>query len=563
MKNVILFLLLSISFSVNAQILIDEEYNDWNSVQTLITDPESDGSGNIDFTEMKITNDSEYLYYRFNTGKELNLQDNSKIYLYIDIDNNPGTGIAVNGTGADISYDFGNRTGYYHRNSQIIEFFHDDCGMISLPTVTSSNFEMAFKRKFNAGSYLIVFGNKIRTVLAYNISGGDKIPDQSGGYLYQMNSSEYVPHLFRINKNNPSHLRIMSYNVLQDGIFENEPPYRRKIKAIQPDILCFQEIYDHTSGEMNSKVKNWFGGNWYDAKIGSDIIIVSKYPITKIETIGGNGAFLLNYNGQEILIINVHLYCCDNDKDRQTEADEIMQFIRNAKNKTGSFQLKQNTPVIITGDTNFVGLNQQRKTLLQGDIVSESVFGKDFLPDWDFTFFEDSKPLTTGYPGSFTWKSDFSTYPAGRLDYIIYSGAVLQLENSFVLNTDLLSRDILDQYQLNNEDSFNASDHLPIVSDFSFRDISLTYDSGNSKDLISIYPNPVSDNLNIKIQNPDDVEIMIFNHLGELAYKEAVKSINGINSLDINISDLHAGFYTAIVFNKHSNTGTTVKFIKI
>lgn len=144
-------------------------------MQDKITDPESDGSGKIDFTEMRVTNDSDYIYFKFNTGQELNLQENSKINLYIDIDNNPGTGIAVNGTGADISYDFGSRTGYYHRNSLNIEFFHDDCGMISLPTVTSNNFEMAFKRKFNAGSYLIVLGNKIRTVLAYNISGGDKI----------------------------------------------------------------------------------------------------------------------------------------------------------------------------------------------------------------------------------------------------------------------------------------------------------------------------------------------------------------------------------------------------
>lgn len=337
----IINIFLSISFYINAQIIIDEDLNDWNLIQEKVTDPANDGSGSIDFTEFKSTNDSEYLYLKFNTGKELNLQDNSKIVLYIDIDNNTGTGMTINGIGADISYDFGQRTGYYHRNSSVYDFYHDDCGLISLPTVTSDIFEMAIERKFNAGNYLVIFGNNIRITFVYNVSGGDIIPDQSGAYLYQMNDTKYIPHAFKIDKYDQGHLRIMSYNVKQDGNFVAEPPYKRKIKATQADILCFQEIYNHSSGEMNNKIKSYFGGNWYDAKIGNDIIIVSKYPIIKFDAIGGNGAFLINYNGIEILIINVHLYCCDNDSDRQTETDEIMQFIRNAKNQTGSITIKK------------------------------------------------------------------------------------------------------------------------------------------------------------------------------------------------------------------------------
>jgi exonuclease III len=390
------------------------------------------------------------------------------------------------------------------------------------------------------------------------------IPDQSGAYLYQMNDTKYIPHAFKIDKYNPGHLRIMSYNVKQDGNFEDEPPYKRKIKATQADILCFQEIYNHSSGEMNNKMKSYFGGNWYDAKIGSDIIIVSKYPIIKFDAIGGNGAFLINYNGIEILIINVHLYCCDNDSDRQTETDEIMQFIRNAKNQTGSIIIKKNTPVIITGDMNFVGLKQQRKTLLQGDIVNESKYGKDFLPDWDNTYFEDAKPLTTGYPGSHTWKSYFSSYPAGRIDYFIYSGSVLKLENSYVLCTDLLERDILDQFQLNNEDSYNASDHLPIVADFSIKDISPTYDITEKENFINIYPNPASDHINIEYysENTENIEIVIYSQIGEKIKREIVRKKYGLDNHFLDISDLPSGLYIAVFYSNSLKIAESKKFVK-
>ena len=61
---------------------------------------------------------------------------------------------------------------------------------------------------------------------------------------------------------------------------------------------------------------------------------------------------------------------------------------------------------------------------------------KIFCPTGIIHILEDAKPQTTGYPGSFTWNSAYSSYPAGSLDYIIYTGSVLQLENAYVLCTD-------------------------------------------------------------------------------------------------------------------------------
>ena len=114
---------------------------------------------------MQVYSDTEYLYYRFGILQEINLQDGSGVILYIDVDNNSLTGKSINGIGVDVSYDFGQRTGYYHRNSLDIAFSHYDCGLITLPTVTSNEFEFAIKRNFNAGNYLVILGSKVKTFL--------------------------------------------------------------------------------------------------------------------------------------------------------------------------------------------------------------------------------------------------------------------------------------------------------------------------------------------------------------------------------------------------------------
>ncbi len=547
------------------QIIIDENFDDWSNISNKTVDPINDANGLIDYKEMNIWNDSVYLYINFEINSEVNLQESSKILLNVDIDNNSNTGKSINGIGADVIYDYGQRNGYYIRNGIYYNFSHVECSLLSLPTVTSAKFEQAIKRKFNVSNYLVNLGNKIRLSLSYDGSGGDIIPNQSGGYLYQMNSDKLQVPAFSIKKKTSDHLRLMSLNVKQDEFFVNEPPFKRILKSISSDIFCFQEIYNHTSSDVSYKIKNYFGGNWYDAKVGTDIIVVSKYPILNFTAIGGNGAFLIDYKGKELLVINVHLYCCDNDTGRQTEVDEIMSFIKKAKAGTGTFFIKKNTPIIITGDTNFVGKNRQRKTLIEGDIMNENSFGTDFMPDWDNSFFEDAKPVTTGYPGSFTWKSYYSDYPAGRLDYIIYSGSVIKLENTFALSTDLLSRDILEEFQMNNEDSYNSSDHLPVVADFTLKDISATYDIENESLLIDIYPNPAKDIVYVNLNKLNILisKILICNREGIILKKIDIEKDKLNGEFPIDISGFIPEDYYLIFYDKSDKYLMQRKFVKI
>ena len=114
----------------------------------------------------------------------------------------------------------------------------------------------------------------------------------------------------------------------------------------------------------------------------------------------------------------------------------MMAFVRTARN--GGI-ITPDSPMIILGDMNLVGLAQQQRTLLTGDIVDENRFGSDFAPDGDGSALADLKPPVTGLPMFFTWYNSQSPFSPGRLDYIVYTDSVLEPGNRFVLFTPTLS----------------------------------------------------------------------------------------------------------------------------
>ncbi len=565
------YILIAVSFilavNIYSQIVIDEDFEDWENVEDSYTDSANDGRNGLDFGNLKVYNDSKYIYIHFTTGSEFNLQSGNNISLMIDIDDNIDTGFKKNGLGVDLVYDFVAKKGRYYRNEYNYVFFHQDLELLPLPTVSSNQFEIAFLRKFEAVNQLINMNNKISIMLVQDINNGDVMPDEDGGFKYEIKDNDFEIPEYDIAKQDDKHLRIMSFNVEKDGYFKNEPPYRRMIKAIEPDIICFQEIYNHSSTDVKNKIQSYFGGTWYHSKKGTDLIVVSRYPIKNAFLLGGNAGFLINKDDKDILVVNCHLYCCNKDKKRQKEVDIIMKYIREAKNGQGSFPLKENTPIIITGDMNFVGSNRQRKTLIEGDIYDESNYGNDFMPDWDNSFFEDAIPNTVGYPATFTWNVEtagYNGYPKGRLDYMIYSGSILEKENSFVLFTRELDSSTLNEYGLNAEDADNASDHFPVVVDFRIKSGTSTqeaYYNNPEFEITNCFPIPAKDILNIKFKSAKEqnITIDIIEINGRKIRSKKISSKQGENVVKLKIKDLKHGIYIAKIYS--SSKLETLKFV--
>jgi hypothetical protein len=57
----------------------------------------------------------------------------------------------------------------------------------------------------------------------------------------------------------------------------------------------------------------------------------------------------------------------------------------------------------------------------------------------------------------------------------------------------------------------------------------------------NVYPNPVSDVLNLECTTAEPVQVQIFSSMGELVYEKQNVSVNRLN---IDMSTLSAGLYT-------------------
>lgn len=482
--RIIIFLIFSsLSFGQTQRILLDEIFSDWDNIPLIHDDPTGDNSGNpIDFGALKGFNDDNYLFFYIEVGSELTFQENNGITIYLDTDNNQATGFSIANIGAELVYTFGDREGTAYLGGGSSTVGQENIGHISSPTVASDRFEICFNRESIIGGNYLFTSDVIKIVWVDEL-GIDVLPDNgSVEYTFMNQSLEPLPS-FSIDKAQSDYLRILSYNVLGNGLFQPNrfDNFQRILSAVNPDIIAFQEIGGYSAEETRAKVEEMMPGSgpWFAEKRGDDLVVVSIYEITQTFEINTtslysqtNGAFLLNLQtvyGTDLLLIDAHLKCCGgntNEDIRQHEVDAIMKFIREAKTPGGDLTLPENTPIIITGDMNLVGTPRPRETLLTGNIFYEGDYGTDFIPDWDGTDLEDSKPYSTSIPMTITWYDEGSSFAPGRLDYNIYSGSVLSKQNSFALFTPALDNSLLAQHNLQANDAVDASDHLPVVVDF-------------------------------------------------------------------------------------------------
>ncbi|MFQ5600150.1 MAG: endonuclease/exonuclease/phosphatase family protein [Candidatus Krumholzibacteriia bacterium] len=461
-------------------VFLDGFFAEWAGPVEL-TDPAGDGGGTgIDFRQVDVANDDDWLFIRFQVTTEVGIQDGSNnIVLYMDTDVNASTGRSISGIGAELEWRFGDRSGDFYRGGGSTFLRQDDVRLRQLPSVTSSEFEIAIGRDVKPdGSNLLFTGNTIR-VLLRDEGGGDQAPDVGPSLSYTFDAAAVGPPSPTVlARDNVSDVRAVTWNVRDleknGGGWDNgvTPSADRVFSALDPDVICFQEIYDNNASETAALVESFLpsgaGEAWYAAET-FDCKVVSRFPILGSWSLDGNVAVHLDATaalGRDLLVVNAHLPCCTNDSGRQREADNIMSFCRDAMTPGGSVDVPSGTGFLITGDLNLVGDSQQLTTLLTGDIIDEGTFGPDFDPDWDGTALADVVSRQTEARFAYTWRNDFSSFAPGRLDFIIYNDSALEPGNHFSVYTPEMSASELSQYGLQAADVTTVSDHLPHVADF-------------------------------------------------------------------------------------------------
>lgn len=512
MKRLTFFalLLLALSttsaFSQAARIFLEGEFSDWQNLPPLYQDLTNDhGPDQVDFYNLWVANDERYLFLRIQLGRfEVNLQDNNRIVLFLDTDNNSATGLPFQEIGAELEWRFGERRGTFYTASQTLPISQNDIGIVTAPTVSSREFEISFERfAVPRGAARLFNNDSIRIAFASLVGSGDLLPNAGEKLIYAFDGTPLPPlSPISLQKQNLNSLRVLSCNVLFDGLFD-KPAFPRILTALQPEIIGFQEIYSHSADQTLVRIASILpltgNAHWYASKVDPDIVAVSRFPITQTFAVEGNGVFLLDLRPRyesDLLLIVAHPPCCTDDAGRQFEIDAMMAFIREAKAAGGVLDIAPNTPIILIGDFNLVGASQQLKTLLTGEIINTAQFGAGFRPDWDGSDFADLTPRHVASPNFFTWLNPSGSFSPGRLDYMIYSNSVLDVTNSFALFTPEMPGDSLAAYHLltNDTEAANSSDHLPIIGDFALKSATSVHSSPRHDRmdfaLLQNYPNP-------------------------------------------------------------------------
>ena len=475
MKNIIFvlsFLILSNDVFSQNTIKIDGFFDDWNSSMNTYIDDSTDSQG-VELLDFSVCNDNEYLYIKIKFGSEIDLTEQffnlAEVMINIDADNNSSTGFSTNNIGSEYGINFFNRFIFDDTDPNNVDTLSlYDLDIIPLPTITSNEFEIAINRSLFSDTIAI----SVREFI-----GGDFMPDNGFVFNYIFNncsSFTTIPQDF--SKNDLNDLRLMTYNVLSNGLKSNNriDQHRRIFASINADIVTYQECGNTTYNDVLNflNTSSVYYPYIYPDSISGNLTI-SKYPsIQSWQVADKIDAELIDLPDSiystDILILNGHPPCCGNNQGRQENFDALIQFILDAKTVGGIIDIPFNTPISFSGDMNLVGYSEQYYTILNGSISDTMTFGNGGFPDWDNSPLKDQICYLNAKNIAYTWDKwnpipgDF---PPGRLDFVFFTNSVMSVNKSFIISTEQMDAALLTQNNLFLNDT-DASDHLPVVVDF-------------------------------------------------------------------------------------------------
>lgn len=540
---VLALLFANLCLAQSTAIWIDEEFDDWNPDSPMITDV-GDSDGNIDLLELQFTNDETYLFLRLKMNVEVDIFDQYEphdIRIYIDGDANSETGDQIqDGFGADLEIYCDDQIAYFNGINGQQEVGYASFGFHCAPSLEATEFELALRRDATpVGSNELFSGNTVRVQIR-DLLGGDMIPNGDEIFEYTFDDTpveEFVP--ITLEKDEDDAVRIVAYNTLSGLTGGTQDNYERVIKALQPDIVGFCEAGNISASGLKQLMDQWIPlgtvDGWYTTGSGG-LKSASKWPIVEEWSLPAQHPMLIDMPdeyGSDLLFTNAHLSCCASDNARQNQVDQFAAFILDAKQAGGEITLEDNTPFVYAGDLNLVGESEQLNTLLTGDIVNTGDYGPGGPLDWDFTDITDLFCYQTTNRMNYTWRRhNIGQWPPSRLDFQIYSDAVLNVDKSYTLQTELMEEADLLAHGLEAEDTEAASDHLPTVADYVFAGIPDDINDRLEDADFRVFPNPSTGVFFIERGDLGAAIIRVHDSLGQLVF-EHTGAAQGVLTIDL------------------------------
>ena len=483
-----------------AQITLDNEFSDWSSIPVS-----AQNSGNSMLLSSSVTSNADWVFWQVELAGEIALDETvipHGLELWVDTDNNPNSGWIQDNMGVEIVMDFANNEARrYNANGTQTTLSFNNIGLHCAPTYSGVSFELALKRSLSGAE------NPTLSWQWVDADNNEVLPASPG--TLDLNNDPYAYLEVPLERAAGTELRAMWWNVNRRmDQTSAAASMGRMVAALAPDVIGFSEVDDVSANYVKGLLESWLpGSTWNVVKDDYDLMVASTWPIESSYS-DVYRSFPAVVSTEEVfgvptLFTSSHLKCCggmSNEQQRQSEADEYMAFQRDAMTAGGAIDVPEGSPILFGGDLNMVGLAAPIHTLETGNIVDEGTYGSDFAPDWDGTGMLQVAAIQADRPMDYTWRNDGSSFMPGKLDYALVSDGVVQVLRSFGLQTFDMSQGRLDQYGLLSGDTWNASDHLPVVVDVAMGETQVedTDEDGvpDGLDNCIDYPNPAQADFN-------------------------------------------------------------------
>lgn len=456
----------------------------------------------IDFGEVKAVGDGRFVHFMIDLRRTVNLQglDGTALLLF-NVDGDAATGRTEFGLeGVDIlveltppnvrtpgapGFGIGLRSTTHEppidpttgRPGRLSPY---DIGFSFAPTHASRRTEIRMERGRTLPDTPPLFTNQHSTAkLVYLDLAGDlrDATDAISVELPAFDQAAAVPDqpLNPLARGAATDLRVVSWNAFHGGIYARPEPFLRVLAALKPDVIFWQELPQQEPATKLAKLLNDADGAaegrpWtvHIGEGGGDLrcAVASVFPCTmaaELTLVPFPGqadrtlriaAALIDCHGQPLLAIATHLKCCGRangpeDRDRLLEVGVIHDSVQRLVARSDVRGL------LVAGDFNLVGSRAPLEELLTG-------------LDLDGSALRIADPVQIDGRTNATWADPRQPFSPGRLDYAVYSDSTMHLTQAFVLDTLDLSPRWLEHHGLNAGDTAAASDHFPIVLDFTW-----------------------------------------------------------------------------------------------
>lgn len=437
-------------------VLMDGRFADWDGREKVLP-------AQSDLVESaQIALGENDIFIAIKLKREVNIQQDNPLTLLADTDGNAATGMRVGAMGVDVQYNFGTLRAIRHRDDAAVDVSQAEIGITWAPTFSSDRYEISLPRK--------LFGNP-GADQSMTVAIGE-LPNLDGTATmlsHKASPPATTPGRITLDRLPAGHVRILTMNVLYDGLFKKPDTYARILNALDPDILLLSEVFSHSSDQVIALLDKHFPAKnpeqrWYGfGRPGK--VTISRYPFLATDVLLDDLYTVIDAPGfnDGLFVIHTHLECCDNDPLRQQKANDIVETMaRLRQDKYSILYRYDELPLVFSGDLNLVGDRGPYTRLVNGiaaDLMAATAAGEQAKQ------FVEAISLHTDSPFTFTWKDDALKWPPGKLDFTFLTTPDIVLGKSFVLYTPEMDPADLERHGLQASDSVDASDHLPHIID--------------------------------------------------------------------------------------------------